>query len=155
MSTSSAQRASNESSNYSQYSTFYIAGRLYGIDVVRVQEVVRPMKITPVPRSPKYVSGLINLRGQVATAIGVRELFGLDEGKNDEQMNVVCKIGSNLVSLLVDEIGDVVEVHKDNFERTPQTIPQSIKQYMNGVCKTPESLLSIIDIDQLTNKMGE
>jgi purine-binding chemotaxis protein CheW len=132
-----------------QFSTFVLGGRMYGVDVIRVQEVVRSMPMTMIPLAASYVKGLINLRGQVATAIGLRELFGFKEGSITSSMNMVCKFDGNLVSFLVDEIGDVVEVARTEFETTPQTVPEDIKRFMQGVYKMPGNILSIIDIDKL------
>ena len=141
-------RAKNQSESR-QFSTFYVAGRLYGIDVTRVQEVVRPMHITPIPLAPEYVVGLINLRGQVTTAIGLRELFGIEVSPSQAFMNVVCRIDGSLISLQADEIGDVVEVMERDFELTPQTVPTEVRQFMSGIYKISDSLLSIIDIDRI------
>jgi purine-binding chemotaxis protein CheW len=130
-----------------QFSTFTVAKRLYGIDVIKVQEVVRPMAMTQVPLAPVFVKGLINLRGQVATAIGLRELFHLPVGDDKELMNVVCQYTGSIISLLVDEIGDVIEVSQRDFEPTPQTIPDTVKQFMKGVYKVSDTLLSVLDLD--------
>lgn len=132
-----------------QFSTFIVGKHLYGIDVTRVQEVVRPMPITPIPLAPTFVMGLINLRGQVATAIGLRELFGIDSERPDHVMNVVCRIDGALVALQADEIGDVLEVEAKDFENAPQTVPESVRRFMSGIYKTSGSLLSIIDIDRI------
>ncbi|MBP9708180.1 MAG: chemotaxis protein CheW [Oligoflexales bacterium] len=146
---SESMRDGKAASAASQFSTFYVANRLYGIDVTRVQEVVRPMPITPIPLAPEYVTGLINLRGQVATAIGLRELLGLKDTPPDSFMNVVCRIDGSLISLQVDEIGDVIEVMMKDFETTPQTVPGEIRRFMTGIYKTTSSLLSIIDIERI------
>lgn len=138
-----------------QYSTFKVAGRLYGIDVVKVQEVVKPMPMTIVPMAPDFVKGLINLRGQVATAIGLRELFNLPVEDASELMNVVCQFSGRLVSFLVDEIGDVIEVPKSDFEDTPKTIPQVVGKHMDGVYKVQNSLLSILNIDSIFKHINQ
>jgi purine-binding chemotaxis protein CheW len=143
-------RNASASLKSSQFSTFYIADRLYGIDVTRVQEVVRPMPITPIPLAPEYVAGLINLRGQVATAIGLRQLFGLKSTPPDHFMNVVCRIDGSLISLQADEIGDVIEVMMKDFESTPQTVPGDVRRFMAGIYKISGSLLSIIDIERIS-----
>lgn len=135
--------------NTEQYSTFYVAGRMYGINVTKVQEIVKPMPMTAIPLAEDFVQGLINLRGQVATAIGLRELFGLTDDSQNESMNVVCRCDGNLIALLVDEIGDVIEVSQSSYEVPPRTIPESIRKYMTGVYKLKDSLLSVIDIDRL------
>lgn len=137
-----------------QFSTFLVSGRHYGIDVTRVQEIVRPIPMTKVPLAPFFVRGLINLRGQVATAIGLRELFNLQTEAPDQLMNVVCKHGGSLLSLLVDDIGDVVEAAQADAERVPSTVPNDIRRFLSGVFKVQGVLLSIIDMDQVAKFLG-
>jgi purine-binding chemotaxis protein CheW len=132
-----------------QYSTFYVANRLYGVDVTRVQEVVKPMQITKIPLAEKFVQGLINLRGQVVTAVSLHELFGLKEPARDELMNVICKADGALVSLQVDVIGDVVEVEESSYEPAPSTVPEPVRKFMTRIYKSEPELLSILDVDQI------
>ena len=137
-----------------QFSTFYVADRLYGINVSAVQEVTKALAITQVPLAPNFIHGLINLRGQIATAVGMHELFGL-ENKNNELMNVVCREDNMLISLLVDRIGDVVELEEKQFEQTPDTVTDEVAKYMSGVYKTTGELLSIIDVKKIINVLNE
>ena len=137
-----------------QYSTFYVAKRLYGIDVTRVQEVVRPMPLTSIPLSQNYVHGLINLRGQVVTAVSLHDLFALKEKPSPELMNVICKCDGALISLLADEIGDVLELESDGFEQTPSTIPEAIRKYMTRIYKVGDQLLSILDVDKVFHALN-
>ena len=136
-----------------QFSTFYIAGMLYGIDVMKVQEITKALPMTRVPLAPKYVHGLINLRGQISTAVQLRELFGLQDKAPEEQMNVVCKIMDILVSFLVDRIGDVMELNINDFETAPDTISENIRRYIEGVYKVPGSLLSVIDVEKVAESI--
>lgn len=138
-----------------QYSTFTIDGRLYGIDVMKVQEVTKPLQVTLMQTAPPYIKGLINLRGQIATAIGLRELFGIKDGGTPEKMTVVCKIEDVLLSLLVDNIGDVIEVQDKNFEPAPQTIPMNIRSFMQGVYKTDDAILSILSLDAILTELDK
>lgn len=139
-----------------QYATFYIADRLYGIDVMMVQEITKSMSITKVPLAPSYVDGLINLRGQIATAVGLRELFNLkDDKKIIDPMTVVCKGEGMLLSLLVDQIGDVIEVDDKDFESTPETISQTVGRFMQGVYKISGNLLSIIEIKKIIEVLNK
>lgn len=138
-----------------QFSTFYIADRLYGIEVTRVQEIVKPMEMTEVPLAPGHISGLINLRGQVATAIGVHQLFGSTDEADSGLMNVVCNMESHLISLQVDKIGDVVEIEEQHFEPTPQTVPEKTRRFLDGVYKTGDKLLSVIDIDKIAKFLNQ
>ena len=138
-----------------QLSTFFVSGRMYGIDVSSVQEVTKAMPITPVPLAPAYIHGLINLRGQIATAIGLRELFALSESPSNELMNVVCRENGILVSLLVDSIGDVVEIGQEAFETTPETVSHQVGQFMQGVYKIPDNLLSVLDVKKVVGILNE
>jgi purine-binding chemotaxis protein CheW len=96
-----------------------------------------------------FVHGLINLRGQISTAVGLRELFKIPREGADAQMNVVCRIDEMLVSFLVDQIGDVMELEQDQFESAPDTIPDQIRRFLDGVYKIPGSLLSIINVEKI------
>src|ERR1700722_12168545 len=105
-----------------QLCTFFVGDGHFGIPVEQVQEVVRPQPITPVPLAPRVVRGLINLRGQILTAIDLRYRLGLGEpGDERELMNVVVRTDDSPVSFLVDEIGEVLDVQEDTFEAPPET----------------------------------
>lgn len=134
-----------------QFSTFYVANRLYGINVVEVQEIAKPLPITPIHTAPPYVLGLINLRGQIATAIGLQELFELKDASSAQKMSVVCRSDGALLSLMVDQIGDVIEVSDDFYEEVPSTVESSTRRFLRGVYKTPESILSVIEISKINN----
>jgi purine-binding chemotaxis protein CheW len=138
-----------------QFSTFIIDGRWYGIDVMRVQEVTKPMQVTLMRTAPSFIKGLINLRGQIATAIGLRELFELTSDGSIDKMTVVCRVEDVLLSLLVDDIGDVVEVSDAMFEKSPQTIPPNIKKFMQGVYKTDDAILSIVSIEAILSELDK
>jgi purine-binding chemotaxis protein CheW len=150
----SASDSSKPGTKLKQYSTFYVSGRLYGIDVMRVQEITPPLPMTVVPLAASYIRGLINLRGQIATAVGLRELFDLKDSTEATQMNVVCNAGGNLFSLLIDKVGDVMEVEENSFESPPETIPDSVRKYMSGVYKISGALLSILEIEKIAEKLN-
>lgn len=133
--------------------TFTIGDELFGLEVMAVQEVTGTPLVVPVPLAPKFVIGLINLRGQLATAFGLRELFGLKAGGLKEQMSVVCRMDGNLVSLMVDTIGDVVEAEKKQFEIPPDTVSASVRPFLKGVYKMNGSLLSVLDLKKLAKEL--
>jgi purine-binding chemotaxis protein CheW len=139
-----------------QFATFYLDERLYGIDVMEVQEVTQALSLTPIKLAPNYIKGIINLRGQIATAIGLRELFGL--ASPDESLgrdaSLVCRVDGSLLSLLVDRIGDVIEVSVHDFENTPDTIDLDLAKFMTGVYKTKESILSVIETQSLSRELN-
>lgn len=133
-----------------QFTTFTVCGRLYGIDVKSVQEVTKSMPITKVPLAPIYIHGLINLRGQIATAICLKDLFQLKDESKNELMNVVCRTEGSLFSLLVDKIGEVIELENKMFESTPDTVAGEVSKYMEGVYKLTDNILSVLDIKKIT-----
>ncbi|GAB3684239.1 chemotaxis protein CheW [Angustibacter aerolatus] len=129
--------------------TFTLDGRCYGVPVDRVQEVLRSQVRTPVPLAPPAVAGLVNLRGQVLTAIDLRARLGLPERSPDrEPMVVVVRVGSEPVSLLVDTIGGVVDVADDQFEPPPDTMDDATGTLIVGAYKLPDQLLLALDVDR-------
>ncbi|PIP89906.1 MAG: chemotaxis protein CheW [Bdellovibrionales bacterium CG12_big_fil_rev_8_21_14_0_65_38_15] len=148
-----SEQIKNASVEPRQFSTFVVDGQLYGIDVMKVQEVTKPLAMTKMKSAPAVVRGLINLRGQIATAIDLNELFEITSDKSDEQMTIVCKSEDILISLLVDTIGDVIEVENERFEKVPITIPTTISIFMKGVYKTENGILSILCLDTILNEL--
>ena len=133
-----------------QFCTFFLDGHFFGVAVENVQEVIRYQDMTYVPLAPPVISGLINLRGHIVTAIDMRRRLKLNERPEDERpMNVVIRSDSDAVSLLVDEIGDVLEVDKATFERPPETIKGVARELVRGVYKLKDKLLLILDITKL------
>ncbi|MBL9210715.1 MAG: chemotaxis protein CheW [Opitutaceae bacterium] len=139
-------------SETTQYATFYLDGLFLGVEVQQVQEVIRFQPMTPVPLAPAIVQGLINLRGQIVTAIDLRRRLSLPPRTGERRpMNVVVRSEDGAVSLLVDEIGDVVEVHEEDCERPPETLPPSARELITGVCKLRDRLLLILDTERAVN----
>ena len=131
-----------------QLCTFLVDGLLFGIDVTLVQEVIRYQEMTPVPLAPAVIHGLINLRGQIVTAIDLRTRLQLSQRKADElPVNVVARDAEGVVSLLVDEIGDVVEVDESSFEAPPETLNPASKALIHGVYKLEPQLLLLLNTE--------
>lgn len=132
-----------------QYCTFFVNGLFLGLDVLRIQEVIKFQEMTQVPLAPSVVSGLINLRGQIVTAMDLRRRLGFkDRPAGVLAMNVVVRTDEGVVSLLVDDIGEVVEVADDSFEVPPETLVGEARQIVRGVYKLKDRLLLIIDADE-------
>jgi purine-binding chemotaxis protein CheW len=133
-----------------QFCTFYLDDRLFGVESQQIQEVIRSLDLTEVPLAPVVVSGLMNLRGQIVAAIDLRrrlELSTRPEGV--EPMCVVVRTSDSVVSLLVDDIGDVVEVEEATFERPPETLIGRMRSVILGVYKLDQHLLHVLDTDRL------
>ncbi len=117
--------------------------------MLQVQEVIRYQEMTSVPLAPATVEGLINLRGQIVTAIELRRRLGLPaRAEGRLPMNVVVRTDEGPLSLLVDEIGDVVEVQDDQYESAPETLTGRVGDLVTGVYKLAERLLLVLDVEQ-------
>lgn len=129
-----------------QLCTFYLDNHFFGVDAQSVQEVIRYQEMTQVPLTPDCVSGLINLRGQIVTAIDMRKRLDLaDRPVGKLPMNVVVRSEEGPVSLLVDQIGDVVEVSEDDFETPPDTLRGHSRELVQGTYKLDGKLLLLLD----------
>ena len=138
-----------------QFCTFYLDHLLFGVEVGKVLEVIRYQEITPVPLAPPVVSGLINLRGQIVTALELRRRLEFKERDSDKlPMNVVVRTGEESVSLLVDEIGEVLDVEDDIFEAPPETLRGSARELIRGVYKIKERLLLVLDTEAVVTING-
>lgn len=132
-----------------QYATFHLGGLFLGVEVRQVQEVIRYQTMTPVPLAPPMIQGLINLRGQIVTAIDLRRRLALPPRPDDQlPMNVVVRGDDGAVSLLVDGIGDVVEIQDDAYERPPETLSGTARELVTGVYKLRDRLLLILDTER-------
>lgn len=129
--------------------TFTLCDRSYGIDVSVVQEVLRGLPRTRVPLAPRALAGLVNLRGQVLTALDLREPLGLPPREDGtEPMLVVAHADGEPVALLVDSIGAVVDVEPEQFEPPPDTLIGPGRQLILGVYKLTGRLLVSLDVDK-------
>jgi purine-binding chemotaxis protein CheW len=135
-----------------RFCTFYVGDLFFGLEVLKVQEVLRYLDITRVPLAPPVIEGLINLRGQIVTAIDMRRRLGLparDPGV--APMNLVMRIDDTAVSLLVDQIGDVLEVSCELFEQVPVNVERDYREVIQGVYKLEGRLLLSLDSEKLLN----
>lgn len=133
-----------------QLTTFRIRNCLYGVDVQVVQEVTKGSPLTPVPLAPPSIAGLLNLRGQIVTALDLSRLLGQVQQFNPEEMSfVICRWEGHLIALVVNEIGDVIELDKTQFETTPSTLSVEIKSMAGGVLKMEDEILVILDTEKI------
>jgi len=138
-----------------QFCTFFVDGLFFGVEVHKVQEVIRYQGMTAVPLAHPVVGGLINLRGQIVTAIDLRKRLQLQPRSESElPMNVVVRTADGAVSLQVDEIGDVVEVADSTFEEPPDTLKGIARDLIRGVYKLKERLLLLLDTERAIDIAG-
>ena len=134
------------------YCTFRVDDLYFGVEVKQVQEVILYQHTTRVPLAPAVVQGLMNLRGQIVTALSLRQRLGLSSTDSDSRpMNVVIRTSDGPISLLVDEIGDVVQVDQERFESPPETLQGEQRSLIRGAFKLDGRLLLILDTDKVVH----
>lgn len=138
-----------------KFCTFFLDGLLFGVEVMKVQEVIRYLEMTRVPLAPPVVRGLINLRGQIVTALDLRRRLEFSERPAwQHPINVVVRTEDEAVSLLVDEIGDVREVEAAAFERPPETLRGVARELIRGAYKLKDRLLLVLDTEKAVQLAG-
>lgn len=133
-----------------EFVTATIGDQLCGIPVLKVQDVLGPQRITPIPLAPDEVAGSLNLRGRIVTAIDLRTRLGLTGGSDEsDEMSIVVDHHGELYSLMVDAVGEVLKMSAADFERNPATLDPVWRRYSEGVYRLAQGLLVVLDIDTL------
>jgi len=150
----SSKRGSQEiatTENHEDFVTMFIEGQLFGIPVLVVQDVLGPQRITRIPLAPPEVSGSLNLRGRIVTAIDVRTRLRLPKKKAEtgEGMSVVVDMKGELYSLRVDQVGEVLSLPAAKFERNPPTLDPLWREFSTGIYRLDEKLLVVLDVPRL------
>ncbi len=132
-----------------QWVTFRLDGETYGINVMKVQEVLRMTEIAPVPGAPDYVVGIINLRGNVVTVIDTRKRFGLMPTEADDSTRIVIiESDSNIVGILVDSVAEVVNLRGSQIETAPNVGNEESSKYIQGVFSRTDDILILVDLNK-------
>ena len=134
------------------YVTMSIGGQLFGIPVLKVQDVLGPQTITRVPLAPVEVAGSLNLRGRIVTAVDVRLRLGLPKRDSDKKaMSVVVEHDGELYSLLVDTVGEVLSLESRDYQRNPPTLNPRLREFSDGIYRLNDSLLVVLSVASLLN----
>jgi purine-binding chemotaxis protein CheW len=140
------------SSEHRDYVTMSIGGQLFGIPVLKVQDVLGSQTITRVPLAPVEVAGSLNLRGRIVTAVDVRLRLGLPKRDSDKQaMSVVVEHEGELYSLLVDSVGEVLSLESRDYQRNPPTLNPRLREFSDGIYRLNDSLLVVLSVSSLLN----
>lgn len=138
-----------------EWVTFRLDAEKYGVDVMRVREVLRDIEITPVPGAPNFILGIINLRGNVVTVIDTRKRFGLGSKDVDDLSRiVVLESGSEVVGMLVDSVAEVADVHTSAIEFAPNVGNDESSKFIQGVSNREDGLLILVDVNSLLGSVG-
>jgi purine-binding chemotaxis protein CheW len=134
------------------YVTMSIGGQLFGIPVLKVQDVLGTQTITRVPLAPVEVAGSLNLRGRIVTAVDVRLRLGLPKRDADKAaMSVVVEHENELYSLLVDSVGEVLSLESRDYQRNPPTLNPRLREFSDGIYRLNDSLLVVLSVSSLLN----
>jgi purine-binding chemotaxis protein CheW len=128
---------------------FHVGGEEYGLDILRVQEIIRLQHLTRVPNSPDAIDGVMNLRGKIIPVIALRKRFGLESVPPDKHTRiVVVEIQGTVLGFIVDSVSEVLRIPADTIEPPPQ-LGQAKQEYVSGVGKLDDRLLILLDVDRL------
>lgn len=132
-----------------QLVSFHIGGEEFGLDILRVQEIIRIQELTRVPNSPDFVDGVINLRGKVIPVVALRKRFGLEELAHDKQTRiVVVEVKGTVLGFIVDSVSEVLRIPAETVEPPPR-LGKVEREYVSGVGKLDNRLLILLDVDRL------
>jgi purine-binding chemotaxis protein CheW len=138
-----------------QLVSFHIGGEEFGLDILRVQEIIRIQQLTRVPNSPDFVDGVINLRGKVIPVIALRKRFGLEELAHDKQTRiVVIEVKGTVLGFIVDSVSEVLRIPSDTVEPPPR-LGKVEREYVSGVGKLDNRLLILLDVDRLMSDVED
>ena len=143
--------ASNQSNEtIYQLVSFVVEDEEFGVDILKVQEIIRTVDITRFPKSPEFVEGVINLRGKIVPVIDLRVRFGIGKRERDNETRIiVVELTDKVVGFLVDKVKEVIRVEKNIIEPPPELTTSISSNYITGVAKLQDRLLILLDLDKV------
>jgi len=133
---------------------FRLANEEFGAEISQVREIIRMHDITPMPKAPEFIEGVINLRGQIIAVMDLARRFNLTGAKKtDKSRIVVTEVKENTVGLIVDEVPEVLRILDSNIESTPEMLQSRVHaDFIKGVGKHGERLIILLDIDRILSR---
>jgi len=145
-----ANPSENADPRAGKYLTFFLDNEEYGVEILKVQEIIGRMPITPVPLASRYIRGVINLRGKIHPIMDLKIKFGMDETRiTDKTCIIVIKTSSLMMGVLVDRVSEVVNLSSEDIEDTPSFGADVNPEYLLGVGKTGERVRLLLDIEKI------
>lgn len=132
---------------------FRLAGEEFGMEISQVREIIRLQDITPMPRAPEFIEGVINLRGQIIAVMDLAKRFGISGGdRTDKTRIVVTEVGGSTVGLIVDEVPEVLRISEGEVDPTPEMIESKVHaDFIRGVGKLEDRLIIMLAADKIMN----
>jgi purine-binding chemotaxis protein CheW len=135
-----------------QFLTFRLHGQDYGITILKIQEIKGWDKITPIPNSPDYVKGVLNMRGVIVPVIDLRLRFGLPEAERDIfTVIIVANVNGRLAGIVVDAVSDVINIGAGQMCDAPKYEGQENREFVKGLAEVDGKLLVLLDVDRMVN----
>lgn len=135
-----------------QFATFYVGDMLLGIDICEVREINRQLDITPIPRSPEYVRGVINLRGEVATVIDLRTVLGMEFAEETrDSRNLIVNVCNESIGLWVDRLSDILTLKTEDISPVPSNVAGIDGRFFTGVYTMESEIVLLLDLNQIVN----
>lgn len=141
-----------ESDGLMQLVGFVIGKELFGVDILMVQEIIREMPFTPIPNSPDFIEGVINLRGNIIPVIDLRRRLNADSAKSPagKIWIIILNINNRVAGFIVDSVTKVLKVPLENIKPPPDIVVSGLQsQYITGVCRIDERLLILLDFNRI------
>lgn len=132
-----------------QLVVFKLGGEEYGIEISQVREIIRKRQITPVPRQPRYVEGVLNVRGTIIPVVNLKKRFGLAGDLTSQPHTIIVESGDGLVGLLVESVKEVIRVPADHIHPPPTVTTGLDSEYLRGICRIGERLLIYLDVKKV------
>ena len=133
-----------------KYLTFYLAKEMYGIEILKVREIIGMMDITPVPQTPDFVKGLINLRGKVLAVIDLRTKFGFEETEyKNETCMIIVDLIEKQIGLIIDSVCEVVDIPTSVMEKTPSFGASINTDFIKGIGKIEKQVVILLNIEKV------
>ena len=148
--TAMVQPQAKEARQEVQLACFRVGSELYALDIMRIKEIIRPQKMTPVPKSPAFIEGVINLRGAVIPVADLRKRF--DQPISDAHRKnriVICSLAGKIIGLLVDEVTEVKRYGRYEIAPAPQFIKGPQADYFLGVARRDDDLIMLINLEKV------
>jgi purine-binding chemotaxis protein CheW len=138
-----------------KFVTFFLAGEEYGLEILKVQEIIGMMDITPVPRAPEYLRGVINLRGKVIPVVDLRLRFGMTRAERTSETCIIVVEAHNVqTGIVVDQVSEVLSISEDNIEDTPAFDADVETDFILGIGKSEDRVKLLLDIDRVLSGSG-
>ena len=133
-----------------QLACFRVGSEMYALDIMRIKEVIRPQKMTPVPKAPPFIEGVINLRGAVIPVIDLRKRFDQPSGAEGKKARImVCSVAGRIIGLLVEEVTEVRRYSRKEIQPAPRVLKGKGAEFFLGVCRRYEDLVMLLDLEKI------